>query len=80
MEGAAGGWGDMNMQAPAFDCGMAFSAAELDYILFEGSHHASVLGSSCLTCPSLCLLQQSCWNPNSKQACAMHPRAAVAFY
>lgn len=41
MEGAAGGWGDMSMQTPAFDCRLAFSEAELDMILFEGAHWAA---------------------------------------
>ena len=43
MEGAAGGWGEMNMQAPAFDVGMAFSEAELDFILFEGANGDAVM-------------------------------------
>ena len=47
MEGAAAGWGDMNhMPAPAFDIGMAFSEAELDFLLMEGSYASRETGST----------------------------------
>jgi len=40
MEGADCGWDDTNMPQPsltgAFDVGMAFTEAELDFILYEG--------------------------------------------
>ena len=56
MEGAVGGWGDMDrMPAPpmtgAFDVGMAFTEAELDFILFEGEQFQSHHNAAAALCP-----------------------------
>ena len=49
MEGAAGGWDDMPAPSVpgAFDVGMAFTEAELDFFLLEGCITAAVASCSC---------------------------------
>jgi len=64
MEGASGGWSDMNhTTGPAFDVGMAFSEAELDFILFEGASALASLYDQRSPAIALSLRRQSCWTP-----------------
>ena len=90
MEGAAAGWEDMSsMPAPSlpgpFDVGMAFTEAEIDFILIEGCITAKLLAAYCpafsrrIILLTLLALHQSCWIQNTMPVCAAYVTAAHDF-
>ena len=83
MEGAAGGWDDMPAPSAsaAFDVGMAFTEAELDFFLLEGRITAApaflLSISQRILALTLLSLHQSCWILNSMPVRADCAAAAV---